>query len=95
MQTFATKMPTTSTVAVLALATLDSTIAHKHLRNIDCLTVHTACLVCFIITVNGHSKTKKKRRLLWAALVAGTQQNLSNLFLPFDIYAIAQGSQGI
>ena len=28
----------------------------------------------------------EKRSLLWAALVAGTQQNLSNLFLPFDIY---------
>jgi hypothetical protein len=29
---------------------------HKHLRNIDCLKVHTACLVCFVGTVNGHHK---------------------------------------
>ncbi len=41
--------------------------------------------VFFISAVNGRSK-KKKRSLLWAALVAGTKQNLSNLFLPFNIY---------
>jgi hypothetical protein len=33
---------------------------HRHLRIIDCLTVHTACLVCFISTVNGHSKKRRK-----------------------------------
>jgi hypothetical protein len=27
---------------------------HRHLRIIDCLTARTACLVCFISTVNGH-----------------------------------------
>jgi len=33
---------------------------HRHLRNIDCLTVSTACLVCFISAVNGHSKKERK-----------------------------------
>jgi hypothetical protein len=46
--------------------------------------VGTAWLVCFISTVNGHSK--KKRSLGRLALVAGTLQTLSNLFLSFDIY---------
>jgi hypothetical protein len=32
---------------------------HRHLSNIDCLTAHTACLVCIISTVNGCSKKKK------------------------------------
>jgi hypothetical protein len=29
---------------------------HRHLSNIDCLMVCTACLVCFICTVYGCSK---------------------------------------
>jgi hypothetical protein len=37
--------------------------AYRHLSNIDCLTACTACLVCFIGTVNGH--TKKKRLKMW------------------------------
>jgi hypothetical protein len=39
-------------------------VSHRHLRNIGCLMVHTACLVCFISTVNGRSKKRKKRSLL-------------------------------
>jgi hypothetical protein len=35
---------------------------HTHLRNIDCLTARTTCLVCFISTVNGHSKRKKEKK---------------------------------
>ena len=35
---------------------------HRHLSNIDCLMARTACLVCFISTVNGRSKKKKKKR---------------------------------
>ncbi len=35
-------------------------VSHRHLRNIGCLTVHTACLVCFISTVNGRSKKERK-----------------------------------
>ncbi len=41
----------------------------QHLSNIDCLMVHTAYLVCFISTVNGHIK---KWSLGRPALVAGT-----------------------
>jgi hypothetical protein len=42
----------------------------------------TACLVCFISTVNGRSKKKEKKEnaLEDGALVAGTQQNLSSLY---------------
>ncbi len=32
---------------------------HRHLSNIDCLMAHTACLVCFISTVNGRSKKEQ------------------------------------
>jgi len=51
-------------------------LPHRHLSNINCLTVHTTCLVGFIGTVNGCcKKKKKKRRQLRPAPVA-----LSNLF---------------
>jgi hypothetical protein len=60
-------------------------LIHRDLRIIDCLTARTACLVCFISTVNGRSKKRKKRSLLRAVLVAGTQQNLSSLYY-FDVY---------
>jgi hypothetical protein len=46
-------------------------LTHRHISNIDCLKVHTACFVCFISTVNGHRK-KRKRSLERLALVAGT-----------------------
>jgi hypothetical protein len=50
---------------------------------------HTACLVCFISTVNGHCnkkrKEKKKLTLGRLALVAGTQKTLSNLFWRLSI----------
>ncbi len=46
--------------------------------------VHTACLVCFIRTVNGRSK-KRENALEDVALGAGNQQNLSNLY-SLDIY---------
>jgi hypothetical protein len=35
---------------------------------------HTACIVCFISTVNGHIKKKAENALEDVALVAGTQQ---------------------
>ncbi len=53
--------------------------SHRHLSNTDCLMVHTACLVCFISTVNGRSK-KRENALEDVALVPGAQQNLSNLY---------------
>jgi hypothetical protein len=53
--------------------------AHKNLSNIDYLMACTVSLVCFISTVNGCSE-KKENALEDVALVAGTQQNLSNLY---------------
>ncbi len=43
--------------------------SHRHLNNIDFLMARTACLVCFITTVNGHSK-KKIKKAKKVALVA-------------------------
>ncbi len=40
----------------LMIITINQCFDHRHLRNIDCLMAHTACLVCFISTVNGCSK---------------------------------------
>ncbi len=37
--------------------------SHRHLSNIDCLTAHTPCLVCFFSTANGCNKKEKKRSL--------------------------------
>ncbi len=37
---------------------------HRHLRYIDCLTAHTACLVCFSNSVSSRSKRKRKRSLI-------------------------------
>jgi hypothetical protein len=51
---------------------------------------HITCLVCFICTVNGRNKKKIKEAinaLEDVALVAGTQQNLSNLY-SLNIYAL-------
>jgi hypothetical protein len=45
---------------------------------------HTACLVCSISTLNGCSK-KGENALEDVALVAGSQQNLSNQY-SLDIY---------
>jgi hypothetical protein len=49
----------------------------------------TACLVCFISTVNIHCNRKRKEQkkltLGSPALVAGTQQTLSNLFWRLSI----------
>ncbi len=49
---------------------------HQRLNvsQLDCLTAHTTCLVCFSSSVNGRSKRKRKEAyyLLRLALVAGT-----------------------
>jgi hypothetical protein len=63
------------TVAILALATLGHKnpicVLHRYLSNIDCLMVCTACLDCFISTLNGSSK-KQRKKAKNVALVAGT-----------------------
>jgi hypothetical protein len=57
------------------------TLAHRHLRNIDCLTARTACLVMNVSFVSCRSRKKKKRRLFCAALVAGTVNKLEQSIL--------------
>jgi hypothetical protein len=54
---------------------------------------HTACLVCFIVTVNGCSNKKKKRKeeaFPWKA--GASSRHITNLkqsiFEAFDIYAV-------
>jgi hypothetical protein len=59
--------------------------AHRHLSNIDCLLAHAACLVCFISTVNGHTKKKRKKGSKCGAS-SGHITNLEQSIFSFDIY---------
>ena len=55
---------------------------HRHLCNIDCLKACTACLVCFVSTVNGHCKKKPLK-------TGASSRHITNLkqsFWTFDIY---------
>jgi hypothetical protein len=64
--------------------------AHRHLSNIDCLMAHTACLVCFISTINGRSKKKKRLSLGRTGASSGHITNLKQSILEAsDIYAPA------
>jgi hypothetical protein len=45
---------------VRKISILQNGSTHRHQSNIDCLMARTACLVCFISTVNGRSKKIKK-----------------------------------
>ncbi len=58
---------------------------HRHQSNIVCLTAQSTCLVCFINSVNGHSKKKKKK-----GKKCGTSSrhitNLNQSIFSFDIY---------
>ncbi len=54
---------------------------HRHLRII----AHTACLVCLISTVNGHSKKERKKGYKCGAS-SGQITNLEQSFHSFDIY---------
>jgi hypothetical protein len=49
---------------------------------------HTACLVCFISTVNGHNKKKeKKKKPIMSCASSGQITNLKqSIFVPFYIY---------
>jgi len=47
--------------------------------------VYTTCLVCFISTVNGRSQKNREIAFVDVVLVAGTQQNLTNICF-LDIY---------
>jgi hypothetical protein len=58
-------------------------------KNTDCSIVHTACLVCFISTVNGRSNKKRKEVAYpWnASASSGHITNLKKSILEtFDIY---------
>jgi hypothetical protein len=55
---------------------------------------HTACLVCFIATVNGHSnKKQKKRRSLYPWKAGARSRHITNLkqsiLETFDIYGLS------
>jgi hypothetical protein len=49
---------------------------------------HTVFLVCLISIVSGRCKKKLENALEDVALVAGTQQNLSNLY-SLDVYGFS------
>jgi hypothetical protein len=64
---------------------LSVSFKHRHIRIIDCLTAHTACLVCFISTVNGHNKKEEKKAIMGCAS-SGHITKLKQSILPFNIY---------
>ncbi len=65
------------------------TLVHRHLSNIDCLMAGTACLVCFISTVNDCRKKKKPWK---TSTSSGHITNLKQSILEtLDIYALVQG----
>jgi hypothetical protein len=57
---------------------------HRHLRKIDGLMACTACQVCLISTVNGHSKKKRKR--LKSGAGSGHITDLKQSSFSFDSY---------
>jgi len=61
---------------------------HRHLRiYIDCLMARTACLVCFITTVNGRSKKNKEKKPIMSCASSGHITKLKqSIFAPFNIY---------
>jgi hypothetical protein len=69
---------------------LQATVAGLKLwtsKNIDCLTARTACLVCFISTVNSRSKKRKEKKPIMSCASSGHITKLKqSIFAPFDIY---------
>jgi hypothetical protein len=53
--------------------------AHRHLRYIDCITARTACLVCFISTVNSRSKRKRKEACLLTIKIGASSRHITKL----------------
>jgi len=53
---------------------------HRHLRITDCLMARTACLVCFISTVNGHSKKEEKKAIMGCASSGHTTKLKQSIF---------------
>ncbi len=58
----------------------------------------TACLVCFISTVNGRSNKKKRKEEAYAWKAGASSGNITNLkqsiLETFDIYGLFQLSNG-
>jgi hypothetical protein len=59
------KMRVHATLQVHAQTSMHVPGGHRHLSNIDCLMVRTACLACIICTVNGRSKKGKMPWNMW------------------------------
>ncbi len=57
---------------------------HRHLSNIDCLMVHTACLVCLIRTVNGCSKKKPWKTSANSGHITDLKQSILETFNIYD-----------
>jgi hypothetical protein len=55
---------------------------HRHTRIIDCLMACTACLVCFISTVNRNSKKEEKKAIMGCAS-SGHMTNLKQSICAF------------
>jgi len=65
-------------------------VSHRHINNIDCLRVSSACLVCFLSTVNGRiKKERKKKRLKPNASSEHRTILKQSIFLSFDIYEVS------
>jgi hypothetical protein len=67
--------------------TIGVILPHRHLTNIDCLTAHTACLVCFITTVNGYSK----KIIIKGEKCGASSRHITNLkqsIFSFNIYGL-------
>jgi len=60
-------------------------LVHRHLINIDCLTVHTACLVWFISTVNGKGKKKPWKTGASSGHITNLKQSILETF---NIYGL-------
>ncbi len=63
-------------------------MTHRHLSNIDCLTARTACLVCFIGTVNGRSEKKEKKHIKTGASSGHIPNLRQSILESFDIHDI-------
>jgi hypothetical protein len=68
-------------------------MAHRHLSNIDCLTARTTCLVCFISTVNGCSKNKRKKPIKTGASSSHITYLKQSILETFNIYDMDPNEQ--
>jgi hypothetical protein len=68
---------------------------HRHVSNIDCLTVHTTCLDCFISTVQQpQQKKRKEKKPIKTGAGSGHITNLKQSILE-TFYIYNQGTLNI